>query len=154
MVGIERVLVPVDFAECSDAAVLYALDLAAKYGAAVEFIHVFELPPHATREAMVSAPDQPTQTMADYLRGRAQSLLDELVEHHDRGEETAHAQHLMEGHPDQAIISRATEMGADLIVMGTHGHAGSLKHRLVGSVVDRVLRQAPCPVLVVHEGDV
>jgi universal stress protein A len=152
MVNIRRVLVPVDFSPCSDAAVRYGLNLAEKCDASVEFVHVFEMPPHYAGEAMVQLEDQPTQTMHDYLRDRAQYMLDELVT--SAGETNVpHSQHLTGGTAHEKIAARAKDTDADLIVMGTHGHAGSLKHRLIGSVVDKVLRQAPCPVLVVHAGD-
>ncbi len=149
---LDRILVPVDFSPCSKEAARHALDIAGHYDASVEFIHAFEAPHHA-REAMVVAPDQPTLTMNDYLRNQAQGMLDALVAETEGTDDVSHAAHIVAGAAHTAIVERARETRVHLIVMGTHGHAGSLKHRLVGSVVDRVLAESPCPVLVVHEGD-
>ncbi len=151
-IHIERVLVPVDFSACSRAAVRHGFNIGAQFDAAVEFIHVYEAP-HYAREAMVTAPDSPTLTMNDYLRNQAQQMLDELVAETEGTDEVPHGEHVVGGVAHTTIVERAKETDVQLIIMGTHGHAGSLKHRLIGSVVDKVLRQAPCPVLVVHEGD-
>ena len=56
---------------------------------------------------------------------------------------------VVRGDPDDAIVEYAREHGADLIVMGSHGHTG-LRHLLMGSVAEHVLRHAPCPVLIVR----
>jgi nucleotide-binding universal stress UspA family protein len=56
--------------------------------------------------------------------------------------------HSIEGTPHTEIVKRAQEIGADLIVMGSHGHGG-LAHAVLGSVTERVLHRTPCPVLVV-----
>lgn len=149
---LDRIMVPVDFSACSRAAVRHALDIAAKYGASVEFIHVYDAP-HYARDAMVTSPDQPTLTMNDYLRNQAQEMLADLVSETQGTAEVEHTEHVVGGTPHTTIVGRAKETRVHLIIMGTHGHAGSLKHRLIGSVVDKVLRQSPCPVLVVHEGD-
>ena len=55
---------------------------------------------------------------------------------------------MLVGRPDAEIVARATATGAELIVMGTHGRSG-LAHALLGSVAERVVQHAPCPVLIV-----
>jgi nucleotide-binding universal stress UspA family protein len=59
---------------------------------------------------------------------------------------------MVTGAPSSAIVHQAAEKGADLIVMGTHGRGG-VAHLLLGSVAEKVLRTAPCPVLIVRQAE-
>jgi universal stress protein A len=136
---ISRILVPVDFSEPSEMAVSHACALAAAHGATITLSHVGE-PLH---------PDwffDTTLLQRDIIQ-QAQKALDELVKKYCAGIKTKTEMRF--GHPVETIILSAQKMKADVIVVGTHGRSG-VKHALLGSVAERVARQAPCPVLVVR----
>jgi nucleotide-binding universal stress UspA family protein len=132
---------PTDYAETSRPALEYAVGLARDYQARLLLLHVVDSlgPENATYGEAVSEP-QP--------EGYRQRLWEELhrwplPEPHGPVEYL-----LAEGDPVEAIVRVAGERGCDLVVMGTHGRHG-LKRLLAGSVAEEVVRDAPCPVLVV-----
>ena len=145
MVTIRKVLCPTDFSEPSQAAWTYALALATEFGAEVVLLHVIPEPPQMaaayelgyTPERFVKAVTEESQRlMADLIAKAA----------HDKGKI---APQVRRGTEFREIIAAAREEGADLIVMGTHGRTG-LAHALIGSVAEKVVRKAPCPVLTVR----
>lgn len=144
---IRRILVPVDFSPNSDLAVRHATALAAGLGGAVEVLHVVEDPiVTGAWNSEVVIPNLP-------------GLLDELTKEAERrieayrsSSQEPHVQMttaVRTGQPAHTIIAHAEERKADLIVMGTHGRSG-LAHMFMGSVAERVVRHAPCPVLTVR----
>ncbi|MCA9526224.1 MAG: universal stress protein [Myxococcales bacterium] len=146
--NIHKILVPVDFSSCSRAALEAATDMAAKYGASVEAVHVHE-PPYAVGHVTVQVPGMGEVAMIDFMHGQAQKLLDEmLADCHAPGVTVTRT--LLAGLPEKLIVEHAQEGGHDLIVMGTHGRRGFSRF-LMGSVTERVLRLAPAPVLVVRD---
>ena len=143
-VQIKRILCPVDFSDSSDHAMRYAAALAGTFGAELTLLHVVA--------PVVSA--LPGETaLPDMLN------MDEIVEAcRERLEQTVGTlaadgltvQHkVVNGVPFIEIIRYARDVKTDLIVMGTHGRTG-LVHLLIGSVAERVVRKAPCPVLTVR----
>jgi nucleotide-binding universal stress UspA family protein len=146
MIAIKTILVPVDFSTHSRSALEYAIGLAKTFGAKVHLVHAYHLP------IQVATPEQiamPTDLWAA-IRDAAARRLDksaELVTAAGLSVET----HLTEGNPSSAVVELATKLGADLIVMGTRGLSG-LKHVLLGSVAERTVRLAPCPVLTLKDG--
>jgi nucleotide-binding universal stress UspA family protein len=132
-----RILVPVDFSESSEPALKFAAKLAAGFKAELSLLHVIE-------------PCLPTGDLAldlarmriDFKKG-AQRRLEELLKRCSMACRAV----VRAGSPSQQILEEAEEIGADLIVIGTHGRTG-LPHLLIGSVAERVLRLAYCPVLV------
>jgi len=126
----KRILCPVDFSELSRSAVGYAAALARQLGAEVTVLHV---PPAAPGDA--NLPTLPT------LPAR----LEELARAGGEGLRTAVAA----GDPSTVILEQSKSLRADLIVMGTHGRRG-FDRWLLGSVTERVLHRAPCPVLTVN----
>jgi nucleotide-binding universal stress UspA family protein len=144
MTNIKRILVPTDFSEPADEALDHALFLAQALGATISLAHVFQDPYAA---AFVSEQYVP---MPAALREEA---LDE-VRHHlaarvARSGRRDMTTEILSGPAAQAIVERGRD--ADLIVMGTHGRHG-MAHLLMGSVAERVVRLAPCPVLTVRGG--
>lgn len=137
---IKQVLVPVDFSDCSTGALRYAAAVAAKFGAGLSVLHVVE-PLHA---------DWRMDTLAFQRRSHTEALqrLRELVADKLPGVPRVHAK-LHGGHPVRTIVDFARRSKADLIIMGSHGRGG-MKRALVGSVAERVVRHASCPVLVVR----
>jgi nucleotide-binding universal stress UspA family protein len=145
---VKRILVPVDFSAPSRAALWRAGELATALGATVELLHVVDLPqpPHVISEGHVPLPPEYRQ---DVLRETESHLRDWL--------ETAMIpatihRALGEGQPFVEIVKYAREHGVDLIVMGTHGRGG-MSRLLLGSVADKVIRTAPCPVMTVRSDD-
>lgn len=137
------ILTAVDFSECSDAALDMAIGLARTFGAALHVVHSFELPIPAVSPYEVAIPD----AFLEEARKAAQRRLEQAGER-VRGQGLEVSTHLAEGSPSPAIVRVAEEVGADLIVMGTHGHTG-FKHLVLGSVAERTQRHAPCSVLTV-----
>jgi universal stress protein A len=145
MISIRKILVPVDFSEHSREALRYACDLAGRYGAALTLLHVLELPPRT------AGPDGYLLFEAeagDALREPLEQQLHLLQQELTAGGTTSDAR-LIPGRPASEIVRAAAEGGYDLVVMGTHGRTG-LGRALLGSVAERVVRRARCPVLTVH----
>ncbi|MEO8076185.1 MAG: universal stress protein [Acidobacteriota bacterium] len=146
MISLMKILVATDFSEPSDAAWAYGRELAGRFGARLHLLHVVNIvPPGAfgTDGYSVTGPEFQQQMEAD-----AQHRLDDLViDTNDPGPAAATAVITASG-PAFAIIEYAKAHQIDLIVMGTHGH-GTFVHLMLGSVAERVVRLAPCPVLTV-----
>lgn len=139
------VLVPVDFSETNREAVSAAQLIAAQFEAPVELVHVVERTgPYPDFYNNIPGLLTFYDTVPDS---------EEQVEPHLRrfGEDVGGVTgyHVRSGRPDRAIAEVAEEVGAGLIVMATHGLTG-LDHALIGSVTERTLRRAPCPVLALH----
>jgi nucleotide-binding universal stress UspA family protein len=138
-----RILVPTDFSETSDAALAYAKALATAFSASLHLVHVFEDPFTAgTLASEVYAPIPPDL--------RAQVLADLRQRLDERMPQGVGTSEILTGITAKVLVDYAREQQVDLIVMGTHGRGG-MAHLLLGSVAERVVRTAPCPVLTVRE---
>jgi type IV pilus assembly protein PilB len=136
MFRVNRILVPTDFSPFSNAAVRHAGDLAMTFGAQLHLLHV--------------ASGQSAEPEADRLRHARQQLSQQVAPH--LVVELKVEQAAVVGTPHREICRYAQEHKIDLIVMGTHGRTG-LAHLTIGSVAERVLRGAPCPVIVVRSDE-
>jgi universal stress protein A len=138
----KKILVPTDFSECAAAAVDYAKGLAEKVGGTLTLLHTY-LPMAMAGGDGTMLPDidaelaQEAQTQMLALRAELEAA-GVLVE-----------QRVVRGPSAETIAQVARAGGFDLIVMGTHGRTG-LRHLLLGSVAERVVRLASCPVLTVR----
>ncbi len=147
MPSITRILVPTDFSPQSDSALDYAATLAEAFKASLVLLYVFE-DPFATA---AYAPDVHGSGRPKATQPMIQSDQTQL------GSRVARAQQaglsvtsdFVWGNPSKIIPEYAAAQGIDLIVMGTHGRTG-VAHLLLGSVAERVVRMAPCPVLAVR----
>ncbi len=147
----KRILIPVDFGASSRAALAQARALAVgRPEVRLRVLHVYE-PPYYAPEALVSLPGQAPLPMIDYVRVQAQRQLDEELAGWAADPELAGRfdARLVSGLAFEELPQEAATWKADLIVMGTHGRRG-FAHLLLGSVAERVVRQAPCPVMVVR----
>ena len=140
-----RVLLPVDFSASSLRACEVAVFFARQFDAEIDLVHVVESPLLEITPYHFAVPD----SVWDDLRERAREQL-EAQRQKIAAEGVRVEAHLRHGVPDQAICDVAEQSSADLIVMGTHGRTG-LAHVLLGSVAERTLRRASCPVLTVKE---
>lgn len=140
---IRHILVPHDFSETAQRALVYALDLAEVLGARVTLMHAYELVGYGY-------PDGPSMTvqMAHDIEASARAAL-EGVASRTRRPEVPMSIILRQGVPWSEIVAVAKEVEADLVAIGTHGRRG-LSRMLLGSVTERVMRTAQCPVLTVH----
>ena len=142
-----RILVPTDFSEPSDAALEYAKALATRFGASLHLIHVVE-------DALVTgvfggeAYIPESMGVVEGMREDAEHRLNARLTPLERNRLRATVG-VLNGPNAPTILNTAREWGIDLIVMGTHGRTGVV-HALMGSVAERVVRSAPCPVLTVH----
>lgn len=146
MIRIKNVLVATDFSEPSAVALDYGRELARTYGAKLHVLHVIE--DLRWRYATDMAPTALVGVQED-IEASAASRLDALVTGQDRQQLGAHTVALTAIAPSDAIVQYAKSEGADVIVMGTHGRSG-LAHLFMGSVAERVVRLAPCPVLTIR----
>ena len=143
MKPIRKILVPSDFSEHSALALSYAVDLAKRYDAAITLLHVYPVVNYAAAEGFaLYTPEQLTKLISQ-LTTQLRTMEDDA-----RKAGVGQIASLMEqGDAYQEILQQATSY--DLVVMGTHGRTG-LKHALMGSVAEKIVRTSPCPVLTVR----
>jgi nucleotide-binding universal stress UspA family protein len=145
MSGIAHVLVPLDLGESSERTLEYARMLARPFGATLALMHVVPNP-YVTAASDVYLP--PPQEFLDELERDARQRLDAFMTDDDR--RTFRAEPVLKiGDPACEIVNYARAWPADLIVMSTHGRTG-MAHLILGSVAERVVRTAPCPVLTIR----
>lgn len=137
----ERVLVPTDGSETGEHALAVALDLARRLGSRITGLYVVDTSAYAAFPG-----DLEWETIRELLDKESEAALEALREACEESEVACDLQ-VREGHPAQVIIESSAEH--DLVVMGTHGRSG-LEHLLLGSVAEKVIRHAACPVLVVR----
>jgi len=143
VVRITTILVPTDFSPDADAALEKAIDFAKLFGARIHLLHAYYIVPQAATPFSYSLPTG----LIEEVRQDAQRRLEALCEKVEaRGLEAS--SELSGEPPSLAIVAAAERQKADLIAMGTRGLTG-IKHVLLGSVAERTLRHAPCPVLTV-----
>jgi universal stress protein A len=141
MIALKKILVPHDFSETSEAAVRYAIALAHNFGAELHLLHVSD---KAKFEMATEFPLGLDGTLEDAVRER---LLKILTPREQLDLEPTFQ--FRSGSPAAEIVKYAREGDIDLIVMGTHGR-GFVAHVVLGSVAEKVVRTAPCPVLTVR----
>lgn len=149
MQKISRILAPVDFSAGSNAALSYALFFADRFGAEVHVLHVWEVPQTLRPDLMVwleGAEHQPLEIILGEQAQREMSEFLNTLEPEVRGRIKPRTE---QGNTVKTILHVAEHEHFDLLVLGTHGRTGLL-HVLMGSVAERVVRQARCPVLTVR----
>jgi len=136
------ILVPIDFSTNAERALDYACELAAKLAATVHLVHALGA---ALPELNVALSEQMLRSLSD----GSKLALDQLATER-RARATIGEVLVTPGDARDAILSTARDLGAELIVMGTHGRRG-LRRMVLGSVAEHVVRRSPCPVLTVRE---
>ncbi|HEV8247699.1 MAG TPA: universal stress protein [Polyangiaceae bacterium] len=144
----KRILVPVDFSECSDNAFARAVELAKAFGATIDVLHVWEAPKFLPPELLIAGPG-PQQTLAELSKTRAEAELGEFLNRVVPLGMSVGLAHAEEGSAATKIVEAASAGGYDLLVVGTHGRTG-VERVLLGSVAERVVRHAKIPVLSVR----
>ena len=147
MILLKHILVATDFSEPSEAAFAYGRELARTFGARLTVLHVADNV--AARAYGADGYVAVDSDLQERIEAAARQQLAELISNEDR--EVLHAEGVVRcsNATAPAIVDFARESNVDLIVVGTHGR-GAVAHLLMGSVAERVVRTAPCPVLSVR----
>ena len=140
-----QILVPTDLGPMSDAALDYAVELARPFGATVHLVHVFEPPALDLPEGMIAGLGDATGRV---LSRAEETLASSIESRRDTGVPIESS--IREGRAWKEIIAAANELEDGVIVMATH-HRKGLARMLLGSVAEKVVRMAPCPVLTLPE---
>jgi nucleotide-binding universal stress UspA family protein len=142
-IEIRTILVPIDFSSHAGAVLEWAAHLAEEHGSKLVLLHAYHLPVDFQQlEGAYLPPDFWAQVKADSSANLERSAA--TLRERGLTVETV----VREGYPATAIEEEARARHADLVVIGTRGHSG-LKHLLLGSIAERVVQKAPCPVLAV-----
>ncbi len=142
---VNRILVPIDFSEHSKKALQYAISFAGKFNSELILVYVVEptIYPADFSFGQVAVP-----SIENELRERGKAELDNLA-NALVGETSSVKTIVRTGKPYLEIIKTAAEEGIDIIIIATHGHSG-VEHLLFGGTTEKVVRKAPCPVLIVR----
>jgi len=143
---LRQIVVPIDFSADSHKALQYAVPFAAQFGARLILLHVIE--PFALPAELSYVSPEVENAGQTALKGALEKLAE--LNQQQLGATCLSQARVRMGVPWHEITAEAKESAADLIIISTHGHTG-LKLVLVGSTAERVVRHAPCPVLVVRE---
>jgi nucleotide-binding universal stress UspA family protein len=141
---LQKILVPIDFSDCSRKALQYAIPFARHFNASLVLLHVLELNYDLNEFGAVDFP-----VLEADLRGTAEQQMQALLGLDELKDIPVQAAY-RSGRPFQEITGAARELEADLIILSTHGHTG-LRHMILGSTAENVVRYAPCPVLTVRQ---
>jgi len=145
---IKKILVPIDFSECSDAAFEMGVSIRDRFDAELDLVHVWAAPVYAgTESVVVHTPEGSNLTLAQYVHGQAEEEMREFVKRVSSRGIKKLTSRVLSGDPVDLIVKESEQH--DLIVMGTHGR-GAIAHLFLGSVAERVVRRAKCPVMTVH----
>jgi nucleotide-binding universal stress UspA family protein len=141
MISWKRILVPTDFSETSTSAVKQGVELARAFNAGLVLIYVGD---KASSDVATEFPLGLDASLVDATRERLLKILTPLEQTQVQPELV-----IVGGSPAHEILRAAADREVDLIVMGTHGRGG-VSHMLLGSVAEKVIRSAPCPVLIMR----
>jgi nucleotide-binding universal stress UspA family protein len=144
MIALNRILVATDFSDCADAALKYGREFAANFGATLHVLHVVQDP-----YALACATEGFAAPLGEVVTQWEQEARTRMLASIPEGERMDVIIATMVGSPQLGICDYAVQEHIDLIIVGTHGR-GALAHLVIGSIAERVVRRANCPVLTVH----
>ncbi len=145
VVELQRIMVPLDFSDHSHKALRYAVKLAEQFNAEVELVNVVTPVIYAEGMVLPAAMENLDRVSEEH----AQRALEKV----SREEGVNHVKvttHVLLGNPYDEIVNHARKQKTDLLLITTHGRTG-LQHFLLGSTAEKILRHAPCPVMVVRD---
>lgn len=152
MIEIRRILVPMDFSECSRRGLRYAVALAERFGSEIVLVHAIEAPLNLPPQTLVRLdPEGPAMPIMDYVREAADRRLNAMLAELSLASIPAQGV-ISVGDVRDVVLESASTHKVDMIVMGTHGRKG-LRHLLIGSVAEDIVRRSEVPVLTtrMHE---
>ncbi|MCR4290814.1 MAG: universal stress protein [Candidatus Scalindua sp.] len=144
MITLKKILCPIDHSDCSKEALKYAVSFAMKEEAKLFLLHIIDIRSFNEELDAISKPIPDEETF-EQLRAKLLDCIPEAIRD-DMDVEAI----VIQGIPFAEIISIAKEKGIDMIVIGSHGRTG-ISHMMLGSVSEKVVRKAPCPVLTVRQ---
>jgi nucleotide-binding universal stress UspA family protein len=145
----KTILVPTDFSQSSDKALEKAVDMAEKYNAKVILLHVIDEKVQQCAVDYCLKEEDVSRLEEENTRRSTQRLVDEATAL--KGSRHVEIDYdLKKGAPAEVILDEQLRTGTDLIIIGSHGKKGIMKH-LIGSVTDKVVRAAKAPVMIVRE---
>lgn len=144
MISIKNILCPIDYSVYSEKALKYAIEFAEKYNAKLYLMHVLDIRIYDITDPELYNVNVIDKETINKLRERLHKCISEDTRKNIEVETI-----VIEGVPFAEIIKKARECKVDLIVLGTHGRTG-LSHAIMGSVAEKVVRKAPCPVLTIR----
>ncbi len=144
MISLKKILCPIDHSDCSKEALKYAVSFAMKDEAKLYLLHIIDI--RSFNDSLVAMSQQiPDEETLELLRMKLLDCIPEDIRDDMDVEAT-----VIQGIPFAEIISTAKEKEIDMIVIGSHGRTG-ISHMMLGSVSEKVVRKAPCPVLTVRQ---
>ena len=147
MITVQRILFPTDFSEPSLHALPHALEFARLFKAKLHVLHVVD---EAFQYWLAAGPNAlPVGPSQDEMMAASMRRMEDFIAHHVQPHCTNFQTSVRNGRPFVEIVHYAEVERVDLIVMGTHGRGG-LAHALMGSVAEKVVRKAHCPVLTIR----
>ena len=147
VISVERILVPIDFSPHADAVVEWAAHLALEHDSEIVLLHAYHLPVEFQQLEGAYLPADFWANVKEEAMGSLKAQGEQL-----RAQGISVSETVREGYPASVIEEEACRQKADLIVIGCRGLSG-LKHLLLGSIAERVVQRAPCPVLTVKTPD-
>jgi universal stress protein A len=142
---IQKIVVPTDFSLPAEKALKYAIPFARQFGATITLVHVVDGDRYPSFVPMELERKRIFQSLTDYAEGQMKKLEQRFAPEGPIAPRSI----VKTGKPYEEIVKIAGQMKADMIIMSTHGYTG-LKHTLLGSTAERVVRHASCPVLTVR----
>lgn len=147
---LERILVPVDYSQCSRAALRFAIDLARRFGASLDVVHVWDRPSYVGDAILAHTEPRSGKSLIFLIQENAQRDFDEFLAQAPIDPDVRHEQRLLSGDPASALLHELKQGRHDAVVVGTHGRTG-LSHALLGSVAEKLARLSPVPVVTVPD---
>jgi len=152
MVSLNKILVPIDLSQSGAHVLAEAQLFASTFSATIDLVYVWSPPALATPESVITGVGVTEQPLLEWLRVSATELLSKFESDARSAGVPIRESFCDLGDPATAIVERAASGGYDLLVLGTQGRTG-LSHLLLGSVAEKVVRRAPCPVLTVRANE-
>jgi len=149
---LQKILVPTDLSPGSTHALREAQEFARVFGASIDLLYVWSAPALVAPESLITGVGVNEQPLLEWIRQSAAEQLAKFEAEAERAGITVHSSACEAGDPATAILERAAAGHYDLLVLATHGR-GVVSHLLLGSVTEKVMRRAPCPVLTVRAPD-
>jgi universal stress protein A len=149
-VPVQRILVPVDYSPCSRAALGFAVELAQRFDATLDVVHVWDRPSYVTDVVMTQSEPISGKSLIKLIQENAERDLSEFLTSASLPKELVPSGRLLAGDPASAILHELKAGKHDLAVVGTHGRTG-LSHALLGSVAEKLVRLAIVPVVTVPD---
>ena len=146
--SMNRILVPIDYSDCSRVALVFAAELARELGSSLDVLHVWDEPAYLANipEARNDTPGH--RPMTELIREYAERDMEDFMSGTSLPDGVQVTRRLKPGEPASTLLEELRQKQHDLVVVGTHGRTG-LSHLLLGSVAEKLARLSPIPVLTV-----